>query len=67
MEDQRELISKTEGTGVDGDQGMVLVYRLLDRVSIVATSRKNGDAEIIIRESEARKLGQALLDSLESK
>ena len=57
---ERELIAKVEGRGVDNDAGTVLVYRLGDQVSLVATAEKNGDAEIILGKAAAAALAEAL-------
>jgi hypothetical protein len=57
---ERELIAKVEGRSVDNDTGTVLVYRLGDQVSLVATAEKNGDAEIILSKAAAAALAEGL-------
>jgi alpha-D-ribose 1-methylphosphonate 5-phosphate C-P lyase len=57
---ERELIAKVEGHGVDNDAGAILVYRFGDKVSLVATAEKNGDAEIILSKAAAMALSDAL-------
>jgi hypothetical protein len=57
---ERELIAKVEGRGVDNDAGAVLVYRVGDQVSLVATAEKNGDTEIILGKAAAVALSEAL-------
>ena len=56
----RELVIRVDGKGVDDDAGSILVYRFGDRVSLVATAEKNGDAEIILDKTAAAKLAEAL-------
>ena len=58
--DPRELVTKVVGTGVEGDQGVILVYRQGDRISVVATAEKNGDAEVILDRVAAASLAAAL-------
>ena len=57
---ERELVIRVDGRGVDGDGGSILVYRSGDRVSLVATSEKNGDAEVILDKAAANALAEAL-------
>ena len=57
---QRELVIKVDGKGVDDDAGSILVYRLGDQVSLVATAEKNGDAEVILDKATAAALAEAL-------
>jgi hypothetical protein len=61
---ERELIAKVEGRGVDNDAGAILVYRVGDQVSLVATAEKNGDAEIILGKAAAMALSEALKRAL---
>jgi hypothetical protein len=57
---ERELIIRIDGLGVDDDTGMILVYRVGDQVSLVATAENNGDAEIVLDKAATAKLAQAL-------
>jgi len=56
---KREHVIKVEGAGADNDAGFILVYDCGDRVSLVASTEKNGDAEIILDKSAAA-LAEAL-------
>lgn len=60
----REIITRLDGTGVDGDKGTLLIYRIGDDFSIVATTEQNGDAEVILDKSAMQQLVQALLQTL---
>ena len=57
---QRELVIRVDGRGVDDDAGSILVYRLGDQVSLVATAEKNGDAEVILDKAATMALAEAL-------
>ena len=37
---ERELVARVEGRGVDDDPGIILIYRLGEQVSLVATFRE---------------------------
>lgn len=60
---QREFVTKVVGSGVDGDQEVVLVYRHGDKISVVATAEKNGDAEVILDRAAAASLAEALAEA----
>jgi hypothetical protein len=49
-----------EGRGVDDDPGIILIYRLGEQVSLVATSEKGGDAEVILERAVVAALSDAL-------
>ncbi len=57
---QREFVVRVDGRGVDDDAGTILVYRLGDQVSLVATAEKNGDAEVILDKAATSALAEAL-------
>ena len=57
---KREHVIKVEGAGVDNDTGFVLVYDCGDRVSLVASAEKNGDAEVILDKAATAALAEAL-------
>jgi hypothetical protein len=57
---ERELVIRVDGQGVDDDAGSIVVYRLGDQVSLVATAEKNGDAEVILDKAAAIALAEAL-------
>ena len=57
---KREHVLKVEGAGVDNDAGFILVYDCGDRVSLVASAEKNGDAEIILDKAATAALADAL-------
>ncbi len=57
---EREHVIRVDGRGVDGDAGSILVYRSGDRVALVATAEKNGDAEVILDKAAANALAEAL-------
>lgn len=57
---KREQVIKVDGVGVDNDAGFILVYDCGDRVSLVASAEKNGDAEIILDKFATAALAQAL-------
>ncbi len=65
--DQRKLMAKIEGQGVDGDEGLILLYDIGEKASLVATSKENGDAEIIFDKSAAVRLGTALIDAFRNR
>ena len=57
---KREHVLKVEGADFDNDAGFILVYDCGDRVSLVASTEKNGDAEIILDKSATAALAEAL-------
>jgi hypothetical protein len=57
---ERELVAHVEGRGVDDDLGIILIYRLGDRVSLIATSENGGDAEIVLERAAVAALSEAL-------
>jgi hypothetical protein len=57
---ERELVARAERRGVDDDPGIILIYRLGDRVSLVATSENGGDAEIVLDRAAVAALSEAL-------
>lgn len=57
---ERELVIKVQGRGVDDDAASVLVYRLGQRISLVATAEKSGDAEVILDRATVATLAEAL-------
>ncbi len=57
---EREFVIRVDGRGVDDDAGSILVYRVGDHVSLVATAEKNGDAEIILDKAAVIALAEAL-------
>jgi hypothetical protein len=57
---KREQVIKVDGAGVDNDAGFILVYDCGDRVSLVASAEKNGDAEIILDKAATAALAEAL-------
>ena len=57
---ERELVIKVECKGVDDDSASVLIYRLGDRVSLVATAERGGDAEVVLDKTTALALAEAL-------
>ena len=57
---EREFVIRVDGKGVDGDAGVILVYRLGDSISLVATAEKNGDAEVVLDAVAAGLLIEAL-------
>jgi len=57
---ERELVIRVDGQGVDDDAGSIVVYRLGDQVSLVATAEKSGDAEVILDKAAAIALAEAL-------
>ena len=57
---ERELVIRVDGRGVDDDAGSILVYRLGEQVSMVATEEKNGDAEVILDKAATALLAEAL-------
>lgn len=57
---ERELVIKVQGRGVNDDAASVLVYRLADRISLVATAEKGSDAEVILDRAAAVALANAL-------
>ncbi len=57
---EREFVIRVDGRGVDGDDGSILVYRQGDRVSLVATAEKNGDAEVVLDKVAVAALAEAL-------
>ena len=57
---EREIVIKVQGRGVDDDAACILIYRVGDRVSFVATAEENGDAEVILDKAAAVELANAL-------
>jgi hypothetical protein len=57
---ERELVARVEGRGVDDDPGIILIYRLGEQVSLVATSENGGDAEVILDRAVVAALSDAL-------
>jgi hypothetical protein len=57
---ERELVIRVDGRGVDDDAGSIVIYRLGDQVSLVATAETNGDAEVILDKATASALAEAL-------
>jgi hypothetical protein len=57
---ERKFVAKVESQGVDSDPGSVLVYRLGEQVSVVATAEKSGDVEIILDKAATFALAEAL-------
>jgi hypothetical protein len=57
MPDHRELLARVHGQGAAGGAGVVLVYRLAGRLSIVVTEEENGDAEVLL---EPQAIGELL-------
>lgn len=57
---ERKLLIRVDGRGIDEDAGIILLYRIGDRVSLVATVEKDGDAEIILDKAAAAVLAEAL-------
>jgi hypothetical protein len=57
---ERELVARVEGRGVDDDPGIILIYRLGEQVSLVATSENGGDAEVILDRAAVAAFSEAL-------
>jgi hypothetical protein len=57
---EREQIIKVDGKGVDDDTGFILVYRWGSHVSLVVSSEKNGDGEVILDKAATAALAEAL-------
>jgi len=57
---KREHVFKVENADVDNEAGFILVYDCGDRVSLVASAEKNGDAEIILDKAATAALADAL-------
>lgn len=57
---EREPVIRVDGRGVDDDAGSILVYRVGDKVSLVATAEKGGDAEVILDRAATAALAEAL-------
>jgi hypothetical protein len=57
---KREQVIKVDGAGVGNDAGFILVYDCGDRVSLVASAEKNGDAEVILDKTATAALAEAL-------
>lgn len=57
---ERKLLIRVDGRGTNEDAGIILLYRIGDRVSLVATVEKDGDAEIMLDKASAAALAEAL-------
>lgn len=60
MTTRRETIVRVDGQSVDDGAASLLVYKLDDRIEIVATEEANGDASVMLTLDEARHLSEAL-------
>lgn len=59
---ERKLITKiTVGPPDNEPEGCVLLYQIGAKISLVVTSRKNGEAELIMSRQEARMIAGALI------
>jgi hypothetical protein len=57
---QRERVIKIDGKGVEDDVGFIVVYDCGDHVSLVASTEKNGDAEVNLDKAATAALAEAL-------
>jgi hypothetical protein len=57
---ERKLVIKVDGRGVDDDAGSILIYTQGEKISLVATAEKNGDAEVVLDRVAAAVLAEAL-------
>jgi len=57
---ERKLLTRVDGRGVDDDAGSILVYRVGDYVSLVATAEKDGDTEVILDKAATKAHAEAL-------
>ena len=59
---KRRMISQVKvGKIVDGEpDGMVLIYAMGDQMTLVVTSRTNGDAELFLNRDEAARVASAI-------
>jgi len=57
---KRELVIRVEGRGTEGDGGSVILYRLGERILLLTTVEKNGEAEVVLDKGAAAALAEAL-------
>lgn len=59
---ERKLITKINvGPPDNKPEGCVLLYQMGAKISLVVTSRENGDTELIVSRQEARMIAGALI------
>ena len=59
----RVLIGRIDCESWDGDEAVMMIYRLDDRVSVVTSVRGDGDAEVALSADQIKALLNLLTDN----